>query len=309
MKVLVYGAGGIGLYFSAVLGRAGAEVTLLGRPATVSEARTHPLALTRHDRTEYVDGVTVVDVLDGLPAPDLVIVAVKSWQVDGAAAELAKIAGPDTVVLPMQNGVDAPGILSTRLGPERVLGCSCVVIAKRTGPLAVTCVGADATLEIGALGPEPPHLAAVTGLLESAGVTVRRSAGIQVTLWKKLMLTASYGGIGALSRQPVGVTAGTPELAALVERAMREVAAVARARGVPLEEHHVAETMRAFFSFAPDTTASMQRDLAAGRPSELDEQNGAVVRYGLESGVDTPIHACIYAANLWSERQARKAGK
>jgi 2-dehydropantoate 2-reductase len=163
-------------------------------------------------------------------------------------------------------------------------------------------------LEIGALGPEPRRLTAVTGLLESAGVTVTRSADIRVTLWKKLMLIASYGGIGALSRKPVGVTSRTPELATLVERAMREVAAVARARGVPLEDHHVVETMRTFRSFDPDTTASMQRDLAEGRPSELDDQSGAVVRYGLESGVDTPIHACVYAANLPAERQARKGG-
>ncbi|MFD2416876.1 ketopantoate reductase family protein [Amycolatopsis pigmentata] len=310
MKVLVYGAGGIGLYFSAVLAAAGADVTLIGRSGTVSAARTSPLVLTRHGRSERVDGVTVVDAPDGLSAPDLVIVAVKSWQVRTAAEELVKVVGPETVVLPMQNGVDAPGILAARLGLQPVLGCACVVISKRTGPLDVTCVGADAALEIGALDPDTrpgsPRVTAVRELLESAGVRVTWSDNIQVTLWKKLMLIASYGGIGALSRSPVGVTSGTPELAELVERAMLEVAAVARARGVPVEEHHIDGAMRTFRSFAPDTTASMQRDLAEGRPSELADQSGAVVRYGRESGVDTPVHACVYAACLPAERSARE---
>jgi 2-dehydropantoate 2-reductase len=310
VKVLVHGAGGIGLYFSAVLASAGAEVTLVGRPTTVAAAGTGPLALTRHGHVEHVEGITVVDTLDGTPAPDLVIVAVKSWQVAGVAAELVDVVGPDTVVLPMQNGVDAPEQLAAVLGPTRVLGCACVVISKRTAPWAVTCIGADAALEIGALdpaaGPAAERVDAVDALLERAGVQVTRSADIHVTLWRKLMLIASYGGIGALSRSPVGVTATTPELSALVERAMREVAAVAQAHGVPLRDEHVAETMSTFRSFAADTTASMQRDLADGRPSELSDQSGAVVRHGRAAGVDTPVHECIYAANLPAERLARR---
>jgi 2-dehydropantoate 2-reductase len=312
MKALVYGAGGIGLYFSAVLANAGAEVTLLGRPATVAAAKDAPLLLTRQGHTESVDGVAVVDGLDGVAAPDLVIVAVKSWQVATAAADLATVAGPGTIVLPMQNGVDAPATLAKQLGEQRVLGCACVVISKRTGPWEVTCVGADASLEIGTVNPlaEPDHdrVRAARELLERAGIGVRWSGDIRLTLWKKLMLISSYGGVGALSRSPVGVTATVPELDALVRRAMGEVAEVARSRGIPLGQEHVEEMMGVFHSFAPGTTASMQRDLVEGLPSELADQSGAVVRYGQESGVDTPIHSCIYAANLPTERSNRQRG-
>ncbi|MCM6778063.1 2-dehydropantoate 2-reductase [Nocardia sp. CDC159] len=306
MNVTVFGAGGMGLYFAALLARAGHRVTLVGRESTVAAAAAGPLTLTRGEAVVEISGVTVVSEVPPEPV-DLVVVAVKAWQVTEAARALRPTVGPRTVVLPLQNGVEAAGELVQVLGPRGVLGCSAVVIAKRTGPLAVACLGSDAALEIGpATEGFGLPLGATVDALTGAGIAVSVSDDIEATLWRKLMLISSYGGVGALARQPVGVTSTDPHTHELVRAAMVEVLAVARARGVRLGEADVDGMMKVFESFRPDTTSSMQRDLLAGRPSELEFQNGAVVRFGREVGVPTPIHRCVYASQLPGELAARK---
>ncbi|MFI1917334.1 ketopantoate reductase family protein [Nocardia sp. NPDC020380] len=304
MKVTVFGAGGMGLYFAAVLARAGHQVTVIGRPATVAAAQ-HPLRLTRGGEDVDIRGIRAVTTVDPDPA-DLVIVAVKAWQVAEAATALLPAVGPETVVLPLQNGVEAASDLSAVLGEEHILGCTCVVIAQRVAPWEVRCLGADATVEIGPLtGEFNPAFTTVATALEAAGIGVTRSADIQATLWRKLMLIASYGGVGALSRQPVGITRAEPETAALVRAAMHEVLEVAQARGIALTTDDVDRMMKVYESFSPDTTSSMQRDLAAARPSELAYQNGAVLRFGRAASIPTPIHQTIYASQLPGETLAR----
>ncbi|WP_235746520.1 ketopantoate reductase family protein [Nocardia coffeae] len=310
MRITVFGAGGIGLYFAAMLARAGHRVTVAGRPYTVAAA-ANPLILERDSAQVEVPGIRAVADVAGDEGPaDLVIVGVKAWQVPAAAAAVAPIVGPQTAVLPLQNGVEAAADLAAVLGAECVVGCSCVVIAQRVAPWAVRCLGADAAVEIGALTTESEdRVAKVAAVLAEAGIAVTRSVDIEATLWRKLMLIASYGGVGAIARQPVGVTRDEPETAGLVHAAMREVLVVARARGIALDEGDVARMMEVYRGFSPDTTSSMQRDLAAGRPSELDCQSGAVVRFGRAAGVRTPIHHTIYAAQLPAETAARAGRK
>ncbi|MVU75807.1 hypothetical protein GPX89_00935 [Nocardia sp. ET3-3] len=102
------------------------------------------------------------------------------------------------------------------------------------------------------------------------------------------------------------MTRAEPATAELVRTAMREVAAVARARDIALGEADVERMMAVYRGFSADTTSSMQRDLAAGRPSELEYQNGAVVRFGRAAGVPTPVHETIYASQLPGEVLARQ---
>ncbi len=309
MRITVFGAGGIGLYFAGMLARAGHRVTVFGREQTVLAAQEGPLLMSRAGEESSVPDVRAVAEFDPRePFPDLVIVAVKAWQVGEAAVALKAVVGPETTVLPLQNGVEASADLAAVLGAEKVLGCSCLVIAERIGPWAVRCLGAHASVEIGALGPDSDaRVEAVAEALTPSGIAVTRSADIEATLWRKLMLISSYGGIGALAHQPVGVTSAEPETAALVRAAMVEVRDVARARGIALDDDDVDRMMGVYESFSAETTSSMQRDLAADRPSELHYQNGAVVRFGQASGVATPIHQVVYATQLPSETLARQA--
>ena len=128
---------------------------------------------------------------------------------------------------------------------------------------------------------------------------------IQVSLWEKFLFVVSFGGVGAVTRAPIGVIRTLPETRRLLEECLREIFAVARARQVALSDGSVEKSMAFLDSLAPSGTTSLQRDIADGKPSELEAWNGAVVRLGREVGVTTPIHEFIYYSLLPLELRAR----
>jgi 2-dehydropantoate 2-reductase len=135
---------------------------------------------------------------------------------------------------------------------------------------------------------------------------VELPANIQVAMWSKFLFIASLGGIGAVTRVPIGEIRSHPETREMLMQAMEEIRAVALHRGIPLPQDIVMTTMALIDELPSEGTASMQRDIMDGRPSELDAQNGAVVRLGQESGVDVPVHSFIFRALLPLERRARR---
>jgi 2-dehydropantoate 2-reductase len=137
------------------------------------------------------------------------------------------------------------------------------------------------------------------------GVDAGVPADIRVALWEKLLLVVPFGGIGAVTRAPIGVLMGTTETRALGERGVREAAAVAAALGVALPAGSVERTLATLTALPPAGTTSLQRDIAAGKRSELDAWTGAVVRLAARLHVATPLHDALYAALLPQERRAR----
>ncbi|MFE5293051.1 ketopantoate reductase family protein [Isoptericola sp. NPDC056618] len=310
LRVLVHGAGGIGLYAAARLAAAGHDVTVKGRATTVAALRDADLSVLRDGVATAVPGVRATDRVPAGEEFDLVVVATKSWQVADAAREIAPVVGPGTRVLTTQNGVDAPDRLAAHVPPEAVLAGTVVVIARRVSPGQVEVVGGEATLTVGRPGSVAPDDAdrRVLAALEGAGIGARWTDDVASALWKKLALVASYGGVGALAGATVGETRTTPETRDLVESAMREALAVGNAEGARLDDADLADILRTYESgFAPGTTTSLQRDLAAGVPSELADQSGAVVAHADAAGVDVPVHRAIYASQLPREHAARRA--
>src|SRR5439155_26852795 len=116
------------------------------------------------------------------------------------------------------------------------------------------------------------------------GVHAEISPDIRVAMWLKFLFIASMSGVGAVTRAPIGVVRGRPETRRMLEQAFEEVAAVAAALGVGLPANAAKQTMTFVDTLPYDGTASMQRDIMAGRPSELEMQNGAVVRLGQRTG-------------------------
>lgn len=307
MRALVYGAGAMGLYFAARLAEAGHDVTLKGRSATVDAFADQPLRVSHGGAVTDVDGI---DVVDSLPPKrfDLVIVTTKAWQVSAAAADIAPVIGPRTRVVSTQNGVDAPARLSECLPVESVLAGTAVVIVERPEAGLVEVLSAEASVTLGSPVRSTPDAAdqAVLDALGGAGIATSWTRNLKHALWKKLALIASYGGVGALSGATVGQTRAIPETLKLVEDAMREVFAVGNAEGAELAEDDLADILGTYVHrFGASTTASMQRDLAAGLPSELADQTGAVVAHAAAAGVAVPIHRTIYASQLPRERAAR----
>ena len=142
---------------------------------------------------------------------------------------------------------------------------------------------------------------------EAQGLSVAVSTDILADLWKKFMLIVPWGGVGALTRAPIGVMRSVPETRDLLERSIKEVYAVAVAHNAALDPTAAGNIILFVDKLPYGGTASMQRDIMAGRPSELHEQTGAVVRFGDAAGVDTPVNRFIYHSLLPLEGKARGA--
>jgi len=237
---------------------------------------------------------------------DLVLVAVKAWQVPEAAQAMQPLVGPETCVLPLENGVDAPEQLAAALGWAPVLGSLCQISAFVGAPGLIRHVGIEPYVALGEMDRRPSErVERVRQAFERSGVKVDVPADIQLALWTKFLFIAAISGVGAVTRAPLGVTRSLLETRRLLEDAMREIIAVGRARGVAFPDDALEQRLAFIDSLAPGVIPSMQRDIVDGRPSELGSQNGAVVRMGLAAGVPTPVHAYIYASLLPQELQAR----
>lgn len=306
MRIAVFGAGGAGGYFGARLARAGEEVVWIARGQQLEALRTRGL------RVESIDGDFTLGPVEASDDPsqfrpvDAVLLGVKAWQVTDAARAMRPLIAEGTCVVPLQNGVEASDELRAVLGDRPVLGGVAKVFSFLVGPGHLRRPGGPATVVLGELDNRPSErVRRLAECLRGAGLGAEIPADIEVALWEKFLFVASGGGLGAVTRAPIGIVRSVPETRALLEAAMEEIRAVARARGVGLPDDVVPRTMAFVDTLPAAGTASLQRDLAAGRPSELEWWSGAVARLGAEAGVATPIHAFVYWSMLPTELRAR----
>jgi 2-dehydropantoate 2-reductase len=306
MKIAVIGVGGVGGYFGGRLAKRGEEVWFVARGRTLDALRSDGLHVSSVKGDFFLPRVRAVESAADIGTADAVIVAVKAWQVEEAAQAIRPAVGDRTVVLPLENGVEAADQLAAVLGREHILGGLCTIISRQVAPGRIEHAGAEPTIALGELdGGQSTRAERLAATLEGAGITVQRPEDIHAALWRKFLFISSFSGVGAVTRAGAGAIRSIPATRRLLEGALGEVRELARARGVALPGDVVAQTMAFIDSLPEGGTASMQRDVLEGRPSELDSQNGAVVRLGRESGVPTPIHGYIYASLLPAERAAR----
>lgn len=307
--IAVVGAGGVGGLLAAMLARAGHDVRMLARGAAQSAIRAHGLRIYGPDGDHTVPIARVSGDAADLGAADLVLVTVKTWQLADLGPRLVPLIGDATLVVPMQNGVEASELLARALGEAHVLGGVCRMISWAERPAEIRWIGTPPSLTIGPCHPgQLDGVQACAATLQSGGIEVLATKGIERARWQKFLFLAPYAAIGAIERVPLAVLRRTPRSRARLEAAMHEVAALAAARGVALPADAVAAAMQRIDVLHEDATASMHRDIAAGRPSELHELIGAVVRLGRDAQVATPISAELYAELEPLERLARAQG-
>ncbi len=310
MRIAIVGTGGVGGVFGGLLARAGHEVAFVARGDNLAAIRTGGLRVHGPWGTHVVHPVVAerpAELSGGAPF-DAVLVCVKAGQVAEVAAELHPLVGEGTVVVPLQNGVEAAGTLAGVLGAARVAGGLCHVFAWREAPGEVRTTGTPLQITLGELdGPVGPRLTRLAEAIRGSGAGAVLAADVVAAAWEKFLFIDPFGSVGAVTRAPLGVMRTEPRTRALLVAAVEEVAAVAIARGVALPADAVARTLARYDELPAEATASMQRDVAAGRPSELHEQTGAVVRLGEAAGADVPVHRYLYAALLPQEAAARRS--
>jgi 2-dehydropantoate 2-reductase len=308
MRIAIAGAGGVGGYFGARLAAAGEDVAFLARGRTLEALRTRGLRVESIKGDVTLDRVHASDDAASIGEVDVVLVAVKAWQVPELAAALRPLLGRDTIVIPLQNGIEAPEQLAAVLGREHVGGGLAGIVSFVVEPGHVRHAGAEPLIAFGELdNRRSDRCERLLRALQRAGVNAEVPPDIHRSMWTKFVFITPMSGIGAVSRVPVGVWRAVAETRAVAERAVREVISVANAHGITLAENAVELTMARYDGLPPESTASLQRDVIDGKPSELEAQLGAVSRMAAAAGVPAPVHDTLYAALLPLERKARNA--
>ncbi len=289
MRITVIGVGAVGGWFGGRLAATGHDVTFVARPGSETLQVLQERGLTLGEEAPLP--VTAVGRLADAPPADVVLLAVKVTGTGDAAALLAGV-DDHALVACTQNAVEVPRAVADVVGTERTLPGVVRGFFHHTGPAQVAFHGGPisytfGTWDGGASGVVKQFAEALNG----AGIDGVVHPDVFVDVWSKAMFVGPFGGLGALSGQPLGVLRS--DMRGTLRAVVAEVDAVARASGVNLPADAVDQVMSFADAMPAGATSSMQRDLAAGRASELDAQIGAIVRAGERSGVSTPLHGLL----------------
>jgi 2-dehydropantoate 2-reductase len=295
MKVVVFGAGAVGAFYGGLLARAGHDVRFVARGPQLEALRSRGLRISSFSLGEIeLPPLPATDRARDLGRAELVLVAVKAHQTAAILDDLQPLVDSTTVLTALQNGIESDDVLAARFGAHRIVSAVVYVGATLEQPGLVRHVAAG-TLVIGdrgGVGAE--RLEAVRGVLASTGLPVRVTPDIERQRWHKLIWNASFNAVSALTLRTSQDLLAAPASRELLLGVMREVAAVARARGIALGEPDIEQLVAATEKASPIRT-SMLVDRERGRPMETEAIVGVVVRQGREAGVPTPMAAVLYA--------------
>ena len=293
MRIAVLGSGGVGGYFGGRLAAAGSDVTFIARGAHLDALQTRGLRIDSPEGAVELPQVRATDDPSSIGPVDIVFFTVKLYHTEAATALLPPLIGPDTVVVPFQNGVEAVDVLTRAVGREHAAGGTAFVAAVIAEPGVIRHT-ANETLTFGeANGTRSPRLERLLEACRAAGFQARLSENIEVDIWSKFVWLSTLSGVTTVTRLPIGAVRDDPDLLAMCQAAGIETMAVARAKGIPLPTKVFDDMISGFQQLPPQVKSSMLEDLERGKPLELPWLSGAVVRIGDELGVSTPIHRFI----------------
>jgi 2-dehydropantoate 2-reductase len=293
MRIAVVGSGGVGGYFGGRLAEAGADVTFLARGAHLEAMRARGLHITSPNGDVHLPRIQAAGDTREVGPVDVVLLAVKLYDTESALAALPPLIGTDTIVVPLQNGVDSVAMVAEAVGRAHAGGGTCYVSAVIAEPGVIRHTAMD-HLIFGELdGSRSPRLEALHRACEPARFRSTLSADVTLDIWTKFVRLSVMSGMTTVTRSPLGVICADPELFAMLKAAVAEALAVAHAKGVAVPPATVDEVAKAYAALPPQTKSSMLEDLERGRRLELPWLSGAIVRIGQEVGVPTPIHRFV----------------
>lgn len=307
MHIVVFGAGGVGGYFGARLAQAGERVTFIARGRHLDAMLSNGLTIESTQGEFTVHPVYATDDTTQVADVDAVLMCVKAWQVPECARSVQSMVGPKTLVVPLENGIEAPSQLAEVLGKQHVGGGLCRLSSWIVSPGHIKQAGFEPSIAFGELDNRTSQRCET--LLESflnAGLQAEIPPDINLAMWQKFLFISAVSGLGALTRVPVGIFREQPGTRRILEGELKECYEVAVACGIPFPPGSASATLSFIDTLPPGTTASLQRDIMEGKPSELESQNGVIVRLGRQLGIPTPNHEFIYHSLLPQEALARR---
>jgi 2-dehydropantoate 2-reductase len=297
LRIAIMGSGGVGGYLGARLAAAGEDVTFIARGAHLAAIRADGLRLESARGDVSLRPTRASDDPATVGPVDLVLFAVKLYDTEAAAAAIRPLLGPHTGVATFQNGVDSPDVLARMLGPKRVIGGVAKIASVIAEPGVIRHTGTMAEFVFGEIdGTGSKRVDALAAASRTAAVDHRISDDIWREIWDKMAFLATFAGITALIRLPIGPIREHPDTRAMLRAGLEEADAVARAKGVGLPEDFVARTLDHCDRLPFEMKSSMLQDLERGRRLELAWLSGTIARLGRELAIATPNHAFISAA-------------
>ena len=297
MHIVVIGAGGTGGYFGGLLARAGEDVTFLARGTQLEALRTHGLTVKSRLAGTFTLPVHATSDPQEIGAVDLVLFCVKTYDTNAASAGIGHFIGPETVVLPIQNGIDAAEQLGREVGAQHIIGGVAYVTSQIESPGVIAQIAGAGSIELGELaGGQSERTQHVQQVLQHAGISVQLPPDIRVSLWEKFLFICAFSGVTALTRLPLGQVFAYQETSDLLTAVMKEGEALARVCGIALPGDIVERSYATLQVLEPEAMGSMAFDLLAGRRLEIEALNGMMVRLGQEHSMSLPFNFAIYAA-------------
>ena len=296
MRIAIMGTGGMGGFFGGLLAVEGHDVSFIARGDHLAAMRENGLRLIGPDTEHLIQPANVTDDPSTIGQVDVVLFCVKLYGAEAAAELIRPLIGPQTMVISLMNGVDGPDRIAAVLGRTHALGGAAFASAKIDSPGVVSYRKGPDRLVFGEYdGTASERAVRFAKLCEGCQFTAEVTTNIESILWSKFIMLATNAGLTTLSRRPVGVVCGDPELRQLAIALMEEAKAVATAKGIGVPDDIVTTSIGILESFSPDMYASMYYDLMAGRPLEVSSFSGLITRVGRELGVPTPHHQTVYA--------------
>lgn len=308
MRIAIFGAGGVGGYFGVRLAQAGQEVIFIARGEHLSAINRNGLRVNSILGNFTLMPVHATDNPGEVGPVDILIVAVKSWQVRETISDIHSMVGANTLVLPLCNGIDHINTLVENLGESHVLGGLCRISSYISEPGVIKhAAGVTPYVAFGKIDDQPDERCQeLLSVFLHSGVKAEIPVDIQASMWEKFIFICGISGVGALTRVPVGVVRTLPGTRELLVKDLVEIHQVSMVMNINLPGDIVHRTMEFIDKVSPDVIPSMQRDIIAQKPSELEDQPGAVVKYGKITGTPTPVNELIYTALLPQELIARE---
>jgi 2-dehydropantoate 2-reductase len=305
MKILIMGTGGVGGYYGGLLAQQGNEVTFIARGAHLYAIRHEGLKVKSVHGDFTVFPANATEDPAKVEPVDLVLFCVKTYNTDEAAEAIRPVIGPQTVVMSLQNGIDAAERIAKVVGMEHVIGGATWLSSAVEASGVIKQISEFRRIVFGELtGGRSERIQSIYEVLNSTGITVEISENIQKILWTKFVFISAASAFGSLTRLPMGEYRSLPETRSLLSGIMQEVESLARAQGITLEPDVVQKSLEFMDSAAPHIKPSMQLDVESGHRTELESMVGVIGRKGLELGVPTPVADFAYGALLPVERKA-----
>ena len=298
MKIAVMGAGGIGGCYGGLLAQAGNDVTLIARGAHLAAIKEKGLQLIQPE-ADFTVAVAATDDPSQVGPVDLVIFSVKAHQNSKAIPLIEPLIGEDTTILTIQNGVESADELGQDYGAERVLPGSAYLLSNIISPGVIKQLSLVPRVAFGeSNGDRSQRAVAIRNSFCEANIEAELSDDISKALWSKMLYNSPANGMASAARLSPRDLIEYPHGAAMFRAAIQEVANVGTASGIPFGQDDVQGAMDLITARPMGARGSMQADLEAGRPLELEAIVGSVPRIGRKVNVPTPVFDMLYTLLL-----------